>query len=73
MTLLSRFIEQYPELEYFSYQRRLNNELFVVLTTKIFGSKEQARAEIQLLPQAIIERGVWVKALSIIKTEITEL
>jgi len=72
MTLLSRFIKQYPKLEYFSYQRKLNGELFVVLTTKVFDSKEQARAELQLLPSAIIERGVWIKALSMIKTEITE-
>ena len=73
MTLLSRFIEKYPNLEYFSYQKRLNDQTFIVLTTKIFDKKEQARAELQLLPSDLIERGLWIKALSIIKTEITEL
>lgn len=70
MTLLTRFVEQYPELEYFSYQKILNEKPLVVLTTQIFDSKEQARTELQLLPQTIKEKGVWVKALSTIKTEI---
>ena len=73
MTLLTRFVEQYPELEYFSYQKVLNEKPLVVLTTQIFDSKEQARAELQFLPQTIIERGVWVKALSTIKTEISSI
>jgi DamX protein len=70
MTLLARFIEAYPNLEYFSYQKNLNEQSFVVLTTSVFETKEEARLEIQQLPQAIIDRGVWIKALSIIKTEI---
>ena len=70
MTLLTRFVEQYPGLEHFSYQKVLNGKPLVVLTTQIFDSKEQARAEMKFLPQTIIERGVWVKALSTIKTEI---
>lgn len=73
MTLLSRFIAQHPNIEYFSYQRILNGQAFVVLTTKVFASKERARIELQLLPEAIIERGVWIKELSIIKTEIAAL
>ncbi len=73
MTLLSRFIENHPSLEYFSYQKRLNNQLFVILTTKVFDSKAQARAVLELLPAEIIKRGSWIKALSIIKTEITAL
>lgn len=73
MILLSRFIEKYPSIEYYSYQKMLNNQLFIVLTTKVYDSKEQARSELQLLPQAIIEKGVWVKDLSIIKTEITDV
>lgn len=70
MTLLAQFIEKHPELAYFSYQKVLNEKPLVVLTTQIFDSKEQARAELKFLPQAIIEKGVWVKALSTIKAEI---
>ena len=70
MTLLSRFIEQNPTLEYFSYQKKLNGQLFVVLTTKVFDSKEQSRQFYQALPTAIVDKGVWVKELSSIKAEI---
>ncbi len=70
MTLLSRFIDQYPNLEYFSYQKKLNGQLFAVLTTKVFVNKEQARQFYQALPTAIVDNGVWVKALSSIKAEI---
>jgi len=73
MTLLSRFVERYPNLEYFSYQKMLKEQLFVVLTTKVFESKEEARSALESLPQTIIERGIWIKALSTIKTEITEV
>jgi len=72
MTLLDRFTKQYPSLEYFSYQKKLNGQLFVVLTTKVFDSKEQARTAIQALPQTIIERGVWIKALSTVQDEINK-
>jgi len=69
---LARFIDQYPSLEYFSYQKKLNDQMFVALTTKIFDDKEQARVALQTLPQAIIDRGVWIKALSIVQAEINE-
>jgi len=70
MALLVRFNDKYPNLEYFSYQKKLNGQLFVVLTTKIFDTKEQAREALQALPQDIIERGVWVKALLTVQNEI---
>ena len=73
MSLLSRFIEKYPTLEYFSYQKSLNDQLFVVLTTKVFDSREQASLAIEMLPQDIKARGVWIKKLSTIKAEITAL
>ena len=72
ITLLARFIEQYPSIEYFSYQKKLNNQMFVVLTTKIFAEKEQAHEALQALPPAIIDRGVWIKALSIVQDEINK-
>jgi DamX protein len=73
LTLLSRFIEKYPNLQYFSYQKMLNEHAFIVLTTKVYESKEQARLELKLLPQDIIDRGVWIKALSTVKTEISDV
>jgi DamX protein len=68
--LLTRFIEQYPGLEYHSYQKSLNDKMLNVLTTKVFEDREQARVALQNLPQTIIDRGVWIKELSIIQREI---
>jgi len=72
ITLLARFIDKYPSLEYFSYQKKLNEQMFVVLTTKVFDNKKHAQQALQDLPQAIIDRGVWIKALSIVQAEINE-
>ena len=70
MALLARFIDKYPNLEYFSYQKMLNGQLFVVLTTTIYDSKELAREALKALPQAIIDKGIWIKALSTVQDEI---
>jgi len=71
--LLSRFVDKYPNLEYFSYEKKLNDQKLIVLTTAIFNDKPQAKAAIQKLPQGIIDRGVWVKSLSIVQEEINSL
>ena len=71
--LLERFIKNYPDIEYFSYQKKLNNKMFFVLTTKIFENKEQARIAMQFLPQDIIDRGIWIKELSMVQDEINKL
>jgi DamX protein len=70
MALLERFTNTYPDLEYYSYQKKLNSQIFVVLTTKIYESKEQAREALQALPQTIIDRGIWIKTLETVKAEI---
>lgn len=70
LSLLTRFILQYPELETYAYQKQLNNRIFFVLTTKVYKDKTQAQEAINTLPQAIIDRGVWVKSLSVVKDEI---
>ena len=72
ITLLARFTDKYPDLEYFSYQKKLNGKLFTVLTTKIFESIEQAREALKALPNTIIEKGVWVKNLSTVQDEINK-
>ena len=72
LALLTRFIQQYPELETFAYQKQLNDQTFFVLTTKIFESKIQAQEAMTVLPQNIIDRGVWIKPLSTVKDEINK-
>lgn len=70
LKLLNKFVEQYPNEEYFSYQKSLNNQPFFVLTTKIYETKKLANQAIEALPQSIIERGTWLKRLSLVKSEI---
>jgi len=67
---LASFVSQYPALQHFSYQRKLNSKEFFVITSKAFVEKEQASAAIQSLPQAIQARGPWLKSISAIKQEI---
>lgn len=73
LDLLSRFIEKYPNIEYFSYEKMLNGQKLIVLTTAIYDNKSQANAAIKLLPQGIVDRGVWVKPLSLVQEEINSL
>ena len=70
LTLLKRFMKTHPNLPYFSYQKKLLDQTFIVLTTKIFASQQQAREAIKALPQTIIDSGVWVKPVSTVKAEI---
>ncbi|WP_159821718.1 SPOR domain-containing protein [Colwellia sp. 20A7] len=70
LTLLKRFMKAHTSLQYFSYQKKLNGQTFIVLTTKIFENKVQASDAISTLPQAIIDRGVWIKDLALVKAEI---
>jgi len=67
---LQSFIAEHPELRYFSYERQLNGQVFMVLTTKIFSEKSQARSELNALPATVRSLGSFIKTVSIIKREI---
>jgi DamX protein len=69
-TLLKRFLSQYPEENFYSYQKQLNGKNFTVITSKVFQNKAQAKATIQLLPIQLIERKPWVKSISSVINEI---
>lgn len=71
--LFKRFIESYPNLEYYSYQKKLNDKKLIVVTSRIFEDREQAKQGLSSLPQEIIDRGVWVKDLAMIQDEIKQL
>jgi DamX protein len=70
LTVLTDFIKQYKNLEYFSYQTRLNDRVFIVLTSQIYSDKAQAIAALNLLPESITRRGSFLKSVSTIKREI---
>lgn len=66
----NKFIQQYPQLDYLSYQRLINGKPFEVLTSKTFNSKEQARKAIEDMPKDLKDLNIWIKSVEIIKTEI---
>ncbi len=70
LSRLEEFIKQNKDLEYFSYQKNLNSQKFIVLTSKIFSDKAEAKAAMNELPQVIRNLGSFLKSVSIIKGEI---
>lgn len=65
-----KFIEAYQYLDLVSYRRLLNNKEFIIITTKIYPLKSDAKAAIDLLPEELKLRGPWVKTVSAINNEI---
>ena len=72
-TLWQRFIEKYSTENLFSYQRLLNGQKFIVVTSKVYPSKESALIAMKLLPASLSERKPWVKAISSVINEINTL
>jgi len=68
--LLQRFLSLYPEENFYSYQRQLNDKIFTVITSKVYQNKVAAKATMQLLPIQLIERKPWVKSISSVINEI---
>jgi DamX protein len=70
LSRLKAFIKSNKDLEYYSYQRILNNQKFFVLTSKVFNDKVQAREAIKQLPETVKNLGSFLKSVSTIKREI---
>jgi hypothetical protein len=70
LSRLKAFVNSNNDLEYYSYQRILNNQKFFVLTSKVFNDKVQAREAINQLPEAVKNLGSFLKSVSTIKREI---
>lgn len=69
-SVFSEFISEFSELNYAGYYRNLNGQKFLVITSTIYASKNQAASAITKLPEAIQQRGAWVKSVSAINNEI---
>lgn len=70
LSRLATFIKENKDLEYFSYQKNLNAQQFIVLTTEIYSDKAQAIVAMNALPEAIKSLGSFLKSVSTIKREI---
>lgn len=67
---LSSFKAEHSSVEILSYQKSLNNQRFIVLTTQIFDDKLKAKAALASLPQSLKDLGAFLKSVSTIKDEI---
>ncbi|OUR61766.1 hypothetical protein A9Q74_07580 [Colwellia sp. 39_35_sub15_T18] len=70
LSRLATFIKKNKDLEYFSYQKNLNSQQFIVLTTKIYSDKAQAIVAMNGLPEVIKSLGSFLKSVATIKREI---
>jgi len=68
--LWSRLIEQFSTANLYSYQRLLDGKSFMVVTSKVFHNKAEAKAAIALLPIQLTERNPWLKSISSVISEI---
>jgi len=67
--LLQQFLTQHKKENFHTYQRRIKENIFTVITSKVFQNKAQAKASIELLPRQLIERKPWVKSISSVINE----
>jgi len=70
LLLFKKFIETYKNFHFYSYQKNLNEQKFIVVTSQIYSDKAQASAMLNALPQAIKKLGSFLKPVSTIKHEI---
>jgi DamX protein len=70
LAVLTEFIKQNENLNYYSYQRKLKDQLFVVLTSQVYSNRKEALEVLNSLPSSIKSLGSFIKSVSTIKREI---
>ncbi len=68
--LLKRFLTQNMSENLYHYQRMMAGKKLTIVTTKVYSSKAEAKAAITKLPQSLLERKPWLKAISSVVDEI---
>ncbi|MBU2870618.1 SPOR domain-containing protein [Colwellia sp. E2M01] len=68
--LWQRFIKENRVNNLYSYERLLNGKSFIVVTSKVFPNKAEAKEALSLLPKKLNERKPWLKDISAVITEI---
>lgn len=64
------FIQQFPQLTYYSYMKQVNDREMMIMTTPVYESKTMANAALKELPVEIQSSGAWVKSITVINAEI---
>ena len=68
--VLTEFINKNENLDYYSYQKKLKDQLFIVLTSQVYIDKKEAVEVLNSLPPSIKILGSFIKSISTIKREI---
>lgn len=71
-SVFNEFIENHETLEYVGYYRTLNQEKYLVITSKVFKTKTLAEKEILSLSNEFLKRGPWIKTIEAVNTEINQ-
>lgn len=71
-TAFDNAVERLTLAEYYGYSRLLNNNKLLILTTRVYPTRAQAKAALTHLPESIRQQSPWIKPLSVIKKEIID-
>lgn len=67
-----QFLQRFPDLEYLSYYRNVDNKTFEVITSQVFSERTKAQQALAALPSELIALKIWIKSLAAVKNEISE-
>lgn len=67
---LTKFTENLEGFKFYSYEKSLNSQKFIVITSEVFPNKELAKAALVKLPKTTVQFGSFIKSVSTIKREI---
>jgi len=71
-SVFEEFISEYTSLDYLGYYRILNQQEFLVITSNIFSTRDEAEKVLLSLPIELQEGGAWVKSLEAVNSEIEQ-
>jgi DamX protein len=65
-----QFIQRFSTVEYHQYYKKINEKPYLVLTSAVVDSREQAQQLLQALPQQMQVTSPWIRSISDVKKEI---
>jgi len=69
---LAEFLAQYRQISMWQYMKQVNGTVMTIVTSEHFETKALAEQALGSLPQSIKDRSPWIKAISVINTEIND-
>jgi DamX protein len=65
-----QFIQRFSTVEFHQYYKKINEKPYLVLTSAVVDSREQAQQLLQALPQQMQVTSPWIRSISDVKKEI---